>query len=54
MVIEVTKGYSNSRLFIDNILINDVTDYRLDRVRDLIKNPTGTRYEKIKNIVIDG
>ena len=52
MVIEVTKGYSNSRLFIDNILINDVTDYRLDRVRDLIKNPTGTRYEKIKNIVI--
>lgn len=52
MIIEITKGYPNSRVFIDNILINDVTDYKLDRIMDFAENPTGTRYKKIKNIVI--
>lgn len=52
MEIEFTKGYPNSRITIDNILIGDVTDYRLLRTRDLMNNPTGTRQEKVKMISV--
>ena len=45
-----TKGYPNSRLFIDNILIGDVTNYELNRMTDLVENPIGTRQQKIRNI----
>lgn len=50
MEIEFTKGHPNARITIDNILIGDVTDYRLTRTRDLMDNPTGTRQEKVKMI----
>ena len=50
MEIEFTKGHPNARITIDNILIGDVTDYRLSRTRDLMDNPTGTRQEKVKMI----
>ena len=52
MEIEFTKGHPNARITIDNILIGDVTDYRLTRARDLMDNPTGTRQEKIKMISV--
>lgn len=52
MEIEFTKGHPNSRITIDNILIGDVTDYRLSRTRDLMDNPTGTRQEKVKMISV--
>lgn len=50
--IEFTKGHPNARITIDNILIGDVTDYRLSRTRDLMDNPTGTRQEKVKMISV--
>ena len=52
MEIEFTKGYPNARITVDNVLINDVTDYRLTRLMDLQSNPTGTRQEKIKTISV--
>lgn len=50
MVVEITKGYPLSRVFIDNILIGDVTNYVLTRDTELSEAPTGTRQQKIKNI----
>ena len=52
MEIEFTKGHQNERITIDNILIGEVTDYRLTRTRDLMDNPTGTRQEKVKMISV--
>lgn len=52
MEIEFTKGHPNARITVDNILIGDVTDYRLSRTRDLMNNPTGTRQEKVKMISV--
>lgn len=52
MEIEFIKGHPNARITIDNILIGDVTDYRLTRTRDLMDNPTGTRQEKVKLISV--
>ena len=52
MEIEFTKGYPDSRIFIDSILINDVTDYTLSRNLDIINNPTGQRESKIKSISV--
>lgn len=52
MEIEFTKGYSNSRIFIDSILINDITDYTLSRQNDIINSPTGEREKKIKSISV--
>ncbi|MCU6748053.1 hypothetical protein OCV51_10385 [Faecalicatena acetigenes] len=52
MEIEFTKGHPDARITVDNILINDVTDYRLTRTMDLQSNPTGIRQEKIKTISV--
>lgn len=52
MEIEFTKGQPNARITIDNILIGDVTDYRLSRTSNLMGNPTGTRQEKVKMISV--
>lgn len=49
--LEFTKGYPNARITVDNILVGDVTDYRLERM-DLLENPTGARQKKIKTISI--
>lgn len=52
MEIEFTKGYPNSRIFVDSILIGDVTDYVLSRKNALTDSPTATRQSKIKSINI--
>lgn len=52
MEIEFTKGYPDSRIFIDSILINDITDYTLSRQNDIINSPTGEREKKIKSISV--
>lgn len=53
MEIEFTKNHAYSRVFIDSILINDVTDYTLTRQLDILNNPTGQRENKIKSITIE-
>lgn len=50
MVITFDKGYPNSRIFVDNILIGDNTDYDLERDRDLITAPVATRQRKVQRI----
>ena len=50
MELEITKGYPNARVVIDKIIIGDRTNYELNRKTDLLKNPTGIRQKKIKNI----
>lgn len=52
MVFRFTKGPRNSRVFIDNILIGDITDYTISRWNDMYGTPTATRQEKIKEISI--
>ena len=52
MVIEFTKGHPNSRITIDDILVNDITDYTLERSLDIYGNPTGERTEKVKSISV--
>lgn len=53
MEIEVTKGYPFSRVFIDNIVVDNVTDYILTRNVELMGSPTATRQNKIKSINIE-
>lgn len=52
MEIEFTKGHPNARITVDNILINDVTDYTLSGQWDISGNVTGERKNKIKSISI--
>ena len=53
MEIEITKGNPLARVFIDNILIDNVTDYILTRKIDLTSSPISTRQNKIKSINIE-
>ncbi len=50
MVITFDKGYPNSRVFVDSILVGDNTDYDLIRDRDLITAPIAARQKKVKSI----
>lgn len=52
MVFRFTKGARNSRLFIDSILIGDVTDYTISRQNDMYGTPTAIRQNKIKAISV--
>lgn len=51
MEIIFTKGYPNSRIFIDNIIIGDVTNYTI-KENELSSAPTGERQQKVKSIVV--
>lgn len=51
MVIEFTVGAPNSRVFVDNIIVGDVTDYTIER-DDMSSTPTATRQNKIKSISV--
>lgn len=46
-----TKNQPNSRIFIDNILIGDVTNYTIKRDA-LSTTPSGERQQKVKHIVV--
>lgn len=48
--IEFIKNTPHSRIFVDNILIGDVTDYTFDYKHLVSATPTGTRQQKIKSI----
>lgn len=49
--LEITKGYPNSRVFIDNLLIGDVTDYEISN--DVCSTtPERSRDDKIKSISV--
>lgn len=52
MEIVFTKGYPNSRIFVDNILIGDNTDYELTRDNELLTAPIATRQTKTQNISV--
>ena len=52
MEIEFTKGYPNARVTIDNILINDITDYTLEMSKDIQGATTGERKNKVKSISV--
>lgn len=52
IVLRFTKGARNSRLFVDNILIGDITDYTISRKFDMYGTPTATRQDKIKSISV--
>ena len=51
MEIEFSKNYPNSRVFIDNIKVGDVTNYHLER-DFLLGSPTATRQDKLKSISV--
>ncbi|MCD7724282.1 MAG: hypothetical protein LUI12_01795 [Clostridiales bacterium] len=50
MEIIFTKGYPNSRIFVDNIIFGDATDYTLEKNTELKSLPKATRQTKIKSI----
>lgn len=50
MVLVFTKGSPDSRLFVDNVVIGDVTDYVLADDVTPMEYPTSTRQYKIKSI----
>lgn len=52
MEISFTKGYPGSRIFVDNILIGDNTDYELSRDNELITAPVATRQSKVQDISV--
>lgn len=52
MEIVFTKGYPNSRVFVDNIIIGDNTDYELSRNNELLTAPVATRQTKIQSISV--
>lgn len=49
MEIEFTKGYPNSRVFVDHIEVGDVTSYHLTR-NHFTESPTVSRQEKLKSM----
>ena len=51
LTIEFTKGYPNSRIFIDNVAVGDVTNYHLKRDY-LSSSPIATRKDKIRTISV--
>lgn len=51
MEIEITKGYPNARVVIDNIIVGDVTDYEISR-SDMSDSPTAKRQNKVKSIAV--
>lgn len=51
MEIEITKGYPDAQVEIDNIVIGDITDYTLTR-NDISTSPTAVRQDKVKNISV--
>ena len=52
MEIEFTKGHPYARITIDNILVNDITDYTLELSKDIQGTPTGERKNKVKSISV--
>lgn len=52
MVIQFTKGYPDSRIFVDYIGIGNVTNYTISKIHDLKSNPTAIRMEKLRDMKI--
>lgn len=52
MVIEFTKGYPNSRIVVDNIAFEDVTDYDLTYDNELTSTPEAVLQEKLRSITV--
>lgn len=50
MVVTFPKGYPDSRVIVDKILIGDVTDYTITYAYDLQETPAGIRNNKLQSI----
>lgn len=48
LTVEFTKGYPNSRVFVDAVWIGDVTDYNLTRTHDIESSPMAVRQKKLR------
>lgn len=51
MEILFSMGYPRARIFVDNIMIGDATDYNLERSQ-LLSVPVATRQNKVKDIIV--
>lgn len=51
MEILFSRGYPGARIFVDNIIIGDATDYKLER-NQLLSAPVATRQNKVKDIIV--
>lgn len=51
-VIEFTLGYPNSRIAVDNVAFEDVTDYELTYDYDLTETPEASLQEKLKSLSV--
>lgn len=52
MIIEFTKGSPNSRIFVDEVRVGDVTNYQITRKYDMRGNPTATLTDKLKSMTV--
>lgn len=50
LVLEFTRGCPNNRVTLDNVLFGDSTDYWLEYGTELLKTPTGTQLQKVKEL----
>lgn len=51
MMIEVTKGYPNSRVAINKVMFGELTDYTIKQ-DDMLQYPTGVREKKAKSVSV--
>lgn len=51
MEIEFTKGYPNSRVFVDELMIKDGTNYHINR-KLITESPVALRKEKLKSLTV--
>lgn len=52
MEIEFVKTASDSRVFIDNVIVSDIAEYTLERKCDIYGSPVGERKNKVKSISV--
>lgn len=52
LVVEFTKGYPNSRIFVDELKVGDVTNYHISRSYDMYGYPTATLTDKLKTMCV--
>ena len=52
MVISVTKGLPNTRIFIDSISFDNTSDYTISRMYSITGSPTATRENRVQSISV--
>lgn len=52
MVVSVSKGLPNTRIFIDNISFDNTSDYTISRMYSITGSPTATRENRVQSISV--